>query len=475
MGLSERRGRLLLGLLAAVGLLLAGSVPAVGQEGGTVSAQVTMAQADEICVLIGVAELDFGTLGFDAGADSDRYAVESCSTADQQLYAQATDASGDGEPVAQWGLVEGAGVRQTDEFAVDAELEGIGDAWLGVTPAVIGTLPAGTTTQAGHQLVMAPAGSSGAGQSMTFDITWTATLDETADPTWTQQTVGPGTDALWDVTFVNRDRGWAVGSTINSTAVIFATSDGGATWTRQTPQDGTGPVQALGAVSFVDANRGWAIGPQTLLATTDGGVTWVVQETFSGIGHTDVEFIDANRGWMTANLGRVSRTGNGGDNWTTTQPAFSNLTDVMFIDPDRGWVVGSGGTILTTGNGGTNWTEQPSGTSQALRAVTFVDSERGWAVGNDGTILRTANGGATWTAQPSGVSGDALTAVAFVDANRGWVVGGTGGGSGFVLSTIDGGATWTRQDFARPLDGVDFVDARTGWAVGEGGSILSYR
>ena len=134
--------------------------------------------------------------------------------------------------------------------------------------------------------------------------------------------------------------GWAVGWE----GTILATSDGGATWEKQT----SGTPEPLFAVHFVDAQTGWAVGWEgTILATSDGGATWEKQ----------------------------------------TSGTSRDLYGVHFVEVERGWIVGTEGTILATSDGGATWEKQTSGTSRDLYGVHFVEAERGWAVG-EGVILK---------------------------------------------------------------------------------------
>ena len=87
-----------------------------------------------------------------------------------------------------------------------------------------------------------------------------------ADGTWSPQASGTGSN-LAGVSFVNVDRGWAVGDS----GTILATGNGGATWSAQA----SGTANNLAGVSFVEASHGWAVGAGgTILATGDGGATW---------------------------------------------------------------------------------------------------------------------------------------------------------------------------------------------------------
>jgi photosystem II stability/assembly factor-like uncharacterized protein len=55
---------------------------------------------------------------------------------------------------------------------------------------------------------------------------------------------------------------------VGVSGTIWATTDGGATWTLQP----IGSLELLSGVSFIDGNVGWVIGSHgTLLKTTTGG------------------------------------------------------------------------------------------------------------------------------------------------------------------------------------------------------------
>ena len=81
---------------------------------------------------------------------------------------------------------------------------------------------------------------------------------------------------LYDVTFVDRNHGWAVGDR----GVIWNTSDGGTNWQPQK----SGVQCPLRSVQFLDKLNGWAAGGWTdpwlhtsrgvVLRTRDGGRSW---------------------------------------------------------------------------------------------------------------------------------------------------------------------------------------------------------
>jgi hypothetical protein len=119
--------------------------------------------------------LDFGG----AATSSSPYALESCSTGVQELFGSGTDATSGGVPAVSWALVDGAGTRAVKEFSVSAAVDEGPAVWLsGGGVASVGTLGAGATGAATHELLTPPAGSAGAGETFTFELTWTATLPD---------------------------------------------------------------------------------------------------------------------------------------------------------------------------------------------------------------------------------------------------------------------------------------------------------
>ncbi len=285
------------------------------------------------------------------------------------------------------------------------------------------------------------------------------------------------------IDFIDATHGWAVGgySIVNdpmagSVAAIFATSDGGTSWHRQSlATDG----QWLHTVSFVNADDGWAVGTGSdmggagiVFATTDGGATWSPQSAGTDWDLSGVTFVDATHGWLPEGSS-IYATTDGGATWTAHDAGIST-TAVSFADDLHGYAVGPGGAMATTTDGGLTWqarsTTTPGGGVPLLSALAFPDATNGWAVG-DHVILATADGGATWTSQTVGAD---LTGVSFPDTTHGWAVGGSGpADSPAVLNTTDGGLSWQTQftstSRSGPYRGVDFLDAAHGWVTGSGG------
>ena len=189
------------------------------------------------------------------------------------------------------------------------------------------------------------------------------------------------------VIFADPSNGWVFGET----GVIFATSDGGAHWTRQSP-----PTQhlLLGGAYF-DSSRLWLVGAgATIIHTHNSGVTWqtaTVRDNLKFRFHS-TSFVSDRQGWAVGSAGRIFATIDGGRTWFPQRSNVeADLLDVKFINPSEGWAAGADGTLLRTVNGGRHWFAETSGVSHVLTRIHFVDRNHGWAVGFGGTILTLGN------------------------------------------------------------------------------------
>lgn len=160
--------------------------------------------------------------------------------------------------------------------------------------------------------------------------------------------VEPGDVLLYDIDFVSPERGWVVGEF----GTIFATADGGQTWTTQ-----PSPVETtLFGVGFVDDQTGFAAGiDEVLLRTTDGGQTWVSQDVPGRegfvLGLYDVA-VQGQVGWVIGDSGMLLRTTDGGATWTRMELPIAlagNWFRGLGLTPGAaGLIVGSEGLILVT-------------------------------------------------------------------------------------------------------------------------------
>jgi photosystem II stability/assembly factor-like uncharacterized protein len=267
--------------------------------------------------------------------------------------------------------------------------------------------------------------------------------------------------------------------------IVVKSIDGGATWAvvlRVAGKDVEGsPASDLKSIDFTDAQNGVAMDEDgAVYATADGGATWTVTyggqmtKRFPPPDDDDenvpelsgVYFAGARNGWAVG-VGEVS-SGEGKSNEKRESPAYRPV-------------------VLRSTDGGATWKRaqvDAGATAASLQNVVFATPQDGWAVGGDPEIedppqsdvlVRTKNGGASWQAVAV-KTGLVLTDVAFVDATRGVLVGAKAeaGAETEIFTTKDGGATWQSTGKApAALYALRFADAQTGWAVGANGTVLT--
>jgi photosystem II stability/assembly factor-like uncharacterized protein len=109
--------------------------------------------------------------------------------------------------------------------------------------------------------------------------------------TWTREDLPSGMDTISGLQFLDQNVGWAVGSQdARGVAWLLHTTDGGVTWTR------LGRLPFFGAptpIRFLDDQHGW-IGGQGVWATSDGGATWSEvsgMTDVSGLAATDATHV----------------------------------------------------------------------------------------------------------------------------------------------------------------------------------------
>jgi photosystem II stability/assembly factor-like uncharacterized protein len=286
--------------------------------------------------------------------------------------------------------------------------------------------------------------------------------------TWTVQHTTPNGAELSDVSCPTTSNCW----TVSYSGTIFATSDGGATWSPQS----SGGASLLSAVSCPTTSSCWAVSYYGIIATTDGGATWTSQNY--GILNLlyDISCPTASRCWAVGSGGAIVTTSDGGATWSRQNSATADtLLGVYCPTASNCWAVGDGevdgdATITATSNGGLTWTRQSAGKNTSLYAVFCHTASNCWALGESPKIIATTDGGATWAAQYSG-TGDALFAISCPTNARCWAV----TNAGNIITTANGGKVWTPDPAANttPLFGLACPSEDACWAVGRAETILA--
>lgn len=309
-----------------------------------------------------------------------------------------------------------------------------------------------------------------------------------SSPVWGQNvpsSVAMKQDAgLSSITFVDADRGWAVGDR----GVIWHTTDGGRNWRLQN----SGTNARLESIAMMDAENGWIVGGYTqpythetfgiVLRTRDGGKSWQNSPDITLPYLRQVKFFNAKQGWAMGDSSALYPAGafyseDGGKTWTTIAKGET-----------AGWLAGDmrdfrGGAMAGRGGQLAAVSAQqlkearvaPLGKRNGRKMVLWPDA-KGWLVGDGGLVLRTQDGGHSWNG-PEGqlptLAGDGLDfeAVASI-ADHVWVAGTPGT---LVLHSANSGKTWEVFDTQQtlPIKSLFFVDENRGFAACELGVILA--
>jgi len=194
---------------------------------------------------------------------------------------------------------------------------------------------------------------------------------------------------------------------------VLYSDDEGATW-----QQGKMPfIRMLTGVSFVDDSHGWAVGHQSMIFhTSDGGESWTRQ-------------LDGTKFQQQANRDNLTRTEEAykalaaeleanpdpdreleledalfafeDAEMLLEQPALpTNLHDVWFMDSNHGWAVGSFGRLVETRDGGKTWENRAHlvHTPEEFHLNGVTGSSRGevFLAGEGGILFRSLDKGKSW-------------------------------------------------------------------------------
>jgi photosystem II stability/assembly factor-like uncharacterized protein len=232
------------------------------------------------------------------------------------------------------------------------------------------------------------------------------------------------------------------------------------------------PGGTVYALTFIDAEVGWALAQSgigdpvdtVLYATRDGGRSWTLRNAHASISPGPVAFAAEDVGWALGTENRVERTTDGGRTWeAVTIPTPAPVGD---FGVNLGPIVLTGNAIVVEGSaptgsltrlffvvsadGGRTWTMRTGrppneivGTTEA-RAFGVLDADH-WQFAASNALYTTADGGQSWKHVADFEEVASISSVAFLTPNIGFVtaVGGSPNtSSSVVLGTTDGGDTW---------------------------------
>ena len=219
---------------------------------------------------------------------------------------------------------------------------------------------------------------------------------------WLQARV-PTQQLLTAVYFVDERYGWAVGHD----ALILATRDGGATWTRQ--YDDLEQESPLLDIWFKDHDNGFAVGAYgMLLVTHNGGTDWQrIDEQLDNEEGYHLNAISAvtDAGiFIVGEMGVMFRSADWGQTWETLEGPYegSLFGIVAGQEPNHLLIYGLRGHIFRSTDFGENWLETHVQTENAslqfgLAGGTLLDNGDVLIVGHGGTVLRSSNAGESFS------------------------------------------------------------------------------
>lgn len=265
--------------------------------------------------------------------------------------------------------------------------------------------------------------------------------------------------------------------------------------------EASGTTNELRGLSVVSPLVAWASGQRgTVIHTTDGGATWI-RDTVPGATTLDLRAIAGISGTVAhaisiGDSSRIYRTTDGGKSWSLRFEATRKGT---FFDAIRFWDARHGIAVsdpvngqfvlVITNDGGDTWKELPGdaippalpgdGSFAASGSCLEVNGKSDvWFVTGGGAIARvfhSADRGKTWTVSASpiraGVASAGIFSIAFRDAMHGVIAGGdytkpTLGGRNVAL-TSDGGKTWSLVDSTSAPNGFRSAVAFAPWGAGQ--------
>jgi photosystem II stability/assembly factor-like uncharacterized protein len=290
-----------------------------------------------------------------------------------------------------------------------------------------------------------------------------------------------------------RTIGWAIGhrsdGTVDGTAAILHTSDGGKTWEEQgNPSFWEGMTG--NDISAVDEWTAWAaVGGDdggAILHTSDGGLIWTLQPLPAGM--TDVvkgiKGLSQKIAWAVTLTGIVMQTLDGGETWVIIPHEGITMKQVNRMDAkgEDIWIAdyGSGERgMIHSPDFGQTWRQEtlinpdPLISTFGPMAVSIVSSQVVWAATRPAAnVYRTMDGGDPWHLDAPDISGpNDLDDICAPNANMVWAVQNHSGESGGVIISVqleDGKVISNIMDPTHEYqyEGVTCFDEKTAWVVG---------
>jgi photosystem II stability/assembly factor-like uncharacterized protein len=252
----------------------------------------------------------------------------------------------------------------------------------------------------------------------------------------------------------------------SSQGAVYASGDGGATWT-----SANGELRSLGYVEALASDASGSLvlaGTETqVFRSQDRGDSWAPAS--AGLHSSWIEALaihphDPSTVWAAAAgfagspKSGLFRSADGGHSWSPGNgPASSPFIRALEIGPeDPSTLYAGGAAVYRSEDGGERWTSStlPGGVSVLALALDPGSPERVWAASYSG-LFRSDDGAQSWTSPPAvaqeiycilfdGKRSGTLYAGSYFDVDSGWYPYPYGGS---IFVSRDSGANWTKRGY----------------------------
>ena len=234
------------------------------------------------------------------------------------------------------------------------------------------------------------------------------------------------------IKFTDSMQGWeliGLGAGMSHEAVaVYRTSDGGTTWTQVFIDDPNAPgtsdslpfVGDKNGITALDESHGWVTGTEPMdnfiyiYATQDGGTTWTHQDLTLPQGYTNAQtnpdlpvFFGSSEAVLAVKLFATSNgtifyvSHDGGQSWSATTPVAQG-GDLSAATAKEFFVWDGSTALYVSHDAGLTWsTVTPNiNIMDNLVSIQFVNATTGWVLTSDASnqriLYKTTDGGATW-------------------------------------------------------------------------------
>lgn len=174
-----------------------------------------------------------------------------------------------------------------------------------------------------------------------------------------------------------------------------------------------------------------------LYASADGGVSWTIRST---LPVSDAVALAASTSssnlFLVSASGSCYRSSDAGLNWNAVAAVPAPDLIAFVPGPSLLMLLTESGSVYTSADLGTNWTAVGTIAASDVTGATR-EGNTSYAVTRTGTVYRSTDGGVAWSAVGTITTSEAVDIVAH--DGKLWVL----TGSGDLARSTDGGATWT--------------------------------